>query len=89
MSLKTANDNIFDLNTEGVDFFLYKHELNIRNKSKQCGTIVVYNMFGNECLRIPMDKESESVTYLDLKSGAYIAKLIVGDRNYSKNLILE
>lgn len=72
-----------------VDFFLYKNKLNIMNRSEQSGMIVVYNMFGSECLRIPFGSKNEYTTQLDLQSGAYIAKLIIGDRNFAKNLIIE
>lgn len=88
INLKVSN-NLDKLNNSGVDFYVYNNKLNIINKTKQHGTIVVFNMLGSECLQIPIEQECEKATQLDLRSGTYIAKLIIGDKNYSKRLILE
>ena len=76
-------------NVSGVKYYTFNKQLVIENSTNQNGTIVVYNIHGKECLRVPFSAESVVNEAIVLPRGGYTAKLLIGNKNYSKNLIIE
>mgnify|MGYP001810278639 CR=1 FL=1 len=73
----------------GVKYYTFNKQLIIENSTNQNGTIVVYNTYGKECLRVPFTAQSVLKKSVVLPRGGYTTKLLIGNKNYSKNLIIE